>query len=332
MHVYTPVFRTVLSRALRATWAHRRLWVFGFLAGVAQSGAVTNDILRMAPKLEPGAFSWQTLEDAWNGFSYGKVLVMGLITGTGPQILLTILSSIVLASLTLTLIVASQHFVLSGTHLSAKKNVYPKFAEIWRALRHMHLWRIFGINLLTWLSTSLAILSGGLLLRALISALPDIRSVLAVGVYLLLLPLAFALSSIGMLAVITIIQKDTNILTGIHHAITFFVRHWLLTIELSALLFIINFFVTAGLGVGLLLFAQIMLTVFSLGISSPAIFAALTIFSMGAVTIGIAVIGGLATLFNYSAWMEFVHLLTKKPAVPRSEHLVAHARRTLRRK
>lgn len=331
MNAYVPVFRSVLGNAARAAWRHRGLWLFGFLAGIAQTGAVTNDVLRMAPKLEPGSFSWATLEDAWNGLAFGKAFIAGLITGTPAQIILTVLSSAVIILFGIFVVVGSQHLVLQGVHRSAKGKAHPGLAGLIRELQHIHIWRIFAVDVLLWLATSILLLGGGIALRHIIAAVPDARIFAAFGTYIILLPVVFMLSSVGMLTLVKIIRHNDTIIGAFHKATTFFAKHWLFTLEFSAILFIINFFVTAVLAVSILLFAQVLVSIFSAGITS--LLTIVGVFALTAIllVLFIVFIGGMATIFNYSAWTEFVARIAKKPAHPRIEHAAARARRAVRR-
>lgn len=332
MHDYTPVFRNVLGKAARATWRHKGLWLFGFLAGIAQTGAVTNDVLRMAPKLEPGAFAWSTFEDAWNGLAYGKAFLAGLITGTPSQIILTVLATAVLIIIGVFVVVGSQHLLLQGSHRHAKGKTHPGLTELIRELRHIHLWRIAAADALLWLSTSIVLLGGGIVLRQIIAAVPNADVFAAFGTYLLLLPFVFALSSIGILTIVHIIRHNTSILDGLHKSITFFTTHWLFTMELAAILFILNFVVTALLGVAFLMFAQLFVSLFSAGITSVITIALLFGLSALFLVCFIVFVGGLTTIFNYSAWTELVAVMNKKPAHPRLEHVATRVRRAIRRR
>lgn len=332
MNAYVPVFRSVLGNAARAAWRHRGLWLFGFLAGMAQTGAVTNDVLRMAPKLEPGSFSWATLEDAWNGLAFGKAFLAGLITGTPAQVILTILSSAVIILFGILVVVGSQHLVLQGVHRSAKGKSHPGLAGLIRELQHIHIWRILAVDILLWLSTSILLLGGGIALRHIIAAVPNAGTFAAFGTYIVLLPLVFALSSVGMLTLVNIIRHNDTIIGGFHKATTFFAKHWLFTLEFSAILFIINFFVTGVLGVSLLLFAQVLVSIFSAGITSLLTIVGLFAVSALLLVVFIVFVGGMAAIFNYSAWTEFVAHMTKKPTHPRVEHAAVRVRRAIRRR
>lgn len=332
MHDYIPVFPSVLGRAARATWRHKGLWLFGFLAGIAQTGAVTNDVLRMAPKLEPGTFSWQTLEDAWNGLVFGKAFISGLITGSPAQIILTLLACVVFVLLSVLVIVGSQHLILQGAHRHAKNRPHTGLAGLVRELQHLHLWRITAVDILLWLATSLVLVGGGVLMRNIIAAVPDAQIFAAIGTYLILLPFVFALSSVGVLTIVHIIRHDSGITEGLHRATTFFAQHWLITMEFSAILFMLNFLVTALLGVFFLLFAGVVSAIFSAGITSLLALAALFGSAIVFLVVFIVFVGGMTTLYNYSAWTEFVARLNKKPVHARVEHVAARVRSKMRRR
>ncbi len=323
MQTYTSVYRTVTKNALRATWQHRGLWIFGFLAGIAQSGAVTNDVLRLAPKLQQGTLSWSTLEDAWNGLTIVKTFFGALVTGSLTQIIVTLLVSIVVLVAIFFLIVASQHIVLHGVHTSMRRKPHNGLRSITRELQGFHALRIVAVDIILWLSVSIVILGSGMLMRNLIAALPSVSLPIAFGMYLLMLPVLFLLSSVGMLTLVHVIRNNESVRTAFHNSTTFFSKHWLFTLELSAILFLINFAVTGFIAVGLLLFAMLLVVLFAAASSSFTLIVFLFAIAALMLVAGIVCLGGATTVFNYSMWTEFVHSLSTSSPHPRIEHVVS---------
>lgn len=323
MKAYVPVYRKLLARAWKTAWQHRGLWVFGFLAGLAQTGAVTNDVLRLAPALEPGSISWTTLEEHWNAFTFGKTMLEGVVTATPQQLWVTIGYFVVTSIVIVLLVLCSQHILLTSAHRAARNKNRLHWRDISGELRSIHLGRLFSINILTRIVTVIVILAGSLLLRDIIASAPEVATIATFAMYLVVLPLTFMLSAIGMNALIHVARENDGILKGLHHSIGFFTQHWLPTMEFAGILFLINMLYTIGLVMAIVILSQLMVAIFAATITSASALLVLFTLSAFAIVAVIVLMFGWMTTFNYCAWTEFVERYVKFPAHARSEHAAA---------
>ncbi|MBI1908481.1 hypothetical protein HYS28_03670 [Candidatus Uhrbacteria bacterium] len=328
MQPYVPVYRKLLVRAAKATWHHRALWVFGFFAGIAQTGAVTNEVLKLAPTLAPGTVSWQTLEETWNAFAFGKTFVATLMTGTGDQVAATLAFSIGLLVCAVFLMMVAQHVVFTHIHRAAAKKKPRPFKAVTEEIRATHVARLFALNVIGRLALAIVLLLGALGLRSLLGAVADnVEVFAALGVYLVVLPAAFTVNAVAITALIHAVRKDEGVIPSLQHATTFLSRHWLSAVEFSAILFLINYIVTAIILAVLLLGGVLTYAVLA------AVAASLPLLVLASVVTGVLILflivalGGMMTTFNYAAWTEFLERYERLPAHPRAEHA---ARRVVR--
>lgn len=323
MKPYVPVYRKLLARAWNAAWQHRGLWIFGFFAGLAQTGAVTNDILRLAPTLEPGTLSWATLQEQWSSFTFGKTMLEGLAAATPSQVTVTLITTGVSILLALLLILGSQHILLTSAHRASRNKTRISLRSMLRELRGIHLGRLFSIDILARLATLIILLGGSLMLRAILAQTPSIAGIVTFAMYLVVLPLAFAVSAVAMNALIHIVRESKSVGGALHAAIGFTTTHWLPTLEFAAILFLVNILYSFGLLIALVLLSQIMIALFAASITSATVL--LMLFALSALAIVALVVGifGWMTTLNYCAWTEFVERYVKFPAHPRSEHAAA---------
>lgn len=325
MQVYIPVYRKLLHKALKATWQHRALWFFGFLACLAQSGAITNDVLRLAPKLAPGTLSWSTLEASWDAFSYGQSYVAALITGTPSQILVTLLLSLGGFLLIVLLVLVSQHLVLTQVHRTSRNKKHRSHSSLLADIRGVHLVRLFTVNVISRLALLIVLLLGALALRAVLQYVPTAASLYAsLGIYLIILPFAFLVNAVGMIMLIHVVRANDRVHLALQKATTLLTRNWLSAVEFSGLLFLINFVLTLFLASGLYLAAILVLAL--LNAVGWSMLLTLSTIALAALVILILVVtvGGMITTFNYAAWTEFLERFERLPAHPRSEHAVRH--------
>lgn len=332
MAPYVPVYRKLLARAIKAAWQHRLLWLFGFFAGVVQTGAITNDVLRLAPKLAPGAFSWSTLHASWSGFTYGQTFFSALVTGTPAQIVGTLLLTFGYVLFCVILVLIAQHLVLTQVHRSANKKKHRGLKIIASDIRGVHLSRLFAVNALSRLALFIVLLLGALLLRTILTLVPPAANLYAsLGVYLLVLPFAFLVNAVGMMTLIHLVRANDGVLASLQKAATLLHRHWLSAVEFSAILFLISFVLTLLMLAGLYLVAAIALALLAAAVGS-AMFTLVALAISGLMTLFFVLcLGGMMTTFNYAAWTEFLERYERLPAHPRSEHAVRHLTRAFSR-
>lgn len=319
---YVPVYRKLLKNAVASTWQHRGLWLFGFLAGFAQTGAIANDVLRLAPRLEPGSFSWRTLEETWNAATFTKTFFTTLVTGTPSQVISSLVFAGGLLLFVVLAVLLSQHVVLHGVHRTARRKKHMTASELRKSVGLHHAGRLFAVDVLAKLITVSVILAGSLAIRSLLAEVPDTGTLAVIAIYALMMPIAFAVSAVAMHMLVHIVREDADITTAFQKSSTFFVRHMLATLEFAAILFIANYLATVVMISAFWLLSQLLVALFAAAISSVAMLTVAFILTALSVILVIVAVGGFMTTFNYAAWTEFVERFVRAPAHPRAEHAV----------
>ncbi len=331
MQTYVPVYRKILTRALHATWEHRSLWVFGFFAGLIQTGAVVNDILRVAPKLAPSNVTWNSLEQWWSDNTFIQNILGKLFTGTFATSFAIAFTILVGTLLCIALTLAAQHIVLTQIHRHTKRKKRLTLRAVSQDIKSLHLGRLFALNILSRLFIAIVLLTGAFVLPLLVAVAPDANIYIQLGIALFVIPLVFTINAVSMTAIIYVVRENTSVHAAIQHATTFFSRHWLVILEFSALLFFVNFLASLFFVAGIALLGTIVLVLFSLTSGLLPLVIAILALAAIAVMVLIMLTGGLMTTFNYAAWTELIERYEHLPAHPRSEHVARHVTRAFSR-
>lgn len=332
MQTYVPVYRKLLWRAWKSTWQHKLLWFLGFFAGLATTGAITNDVLQLAPKMAPGNFSWQTLKESWDSFAFGQTYIATLMTGQFGQILITLAVSVCALLSLIFLILVAQHLVINHVHRAASNKKRLSVRAMIKEIEGVHVGRLFALNVLSRMALIIVLLVGALLMRNLLAVTAqNVQIFAALGVYTLILPAAFTINAVAITAIIHTIRKNDSLATSLQSATTFFAKHWLAAVEFSAILFLINFGASLLSLAGLYLTSLIVISLFTAAAGSLALLTLAAAISTMIIMFFIVVIGGMMTTYNYSAWTEFLQRFERLPAQARSEHVAHRLKRTVSR-
>lgn len=331
MQSYVLVYQKILTRALHATWEHRSLWILGFFAGLVQTGAVVNDLLRVTPKFAPGAITWSALETWWNTNTAVQTVLGTLFTGTFAQTVAIVTSVSILGVLGIALILTAQHLVLTQIHRHANRKKQRSLRAVGRDMRTLHLGRLFALNTLSRLFIAVVLLASTFILPSLLTVAPEATIYARLGLSLITIPLIFIINAIGMAAIIYVVRENTSVHQALQHATTFFAKHWLIVLEFSVLLFFINFIISLFFVAGIALLGTIVLTLFAFtsGVL-PLVIAILALAGVAAVLL-IMLTGGFMTTFNYAAWTELIEQYERLPLHPRSEHVAQQVHRAFSR-
>ncbi len=332
MKPYSSVYRPLLWRALRSAWQHKMLWVFAFLAGIIQTGAITNDVLRLSPMLGSHAISWSTLRTSWASLTWKQTFFSHFFGTSDKQTALAIVAACVCFVLLSIIILTAQHLVLLHIHRTAKNKQQPGFWATLKSIRGAHLSRLFAVNALSRLSLAILLLAGVLALRALLSDIPSVVHLYAsLGVYLIIIPSAFVINALSMLTLLHVVRENDDLHHAGQKAATFLHKHWLSVLEFSLLLMLVNFCFGLGLLAVTYLLALFFLSISTIGLST-VITAALTLLASAMVLVLFFVLfDGFMVSFNYAAWSEFLERYEKIKIHPRSEHVAQHIKRRLKR-
>ncbi|MBP9827574.1 hypothetical protein KBC55_00270 [Patescibacteria group bacterium] len=323
---HTPIYRPILQKALAASWRHRELWLVGALAGLAGTGSIINDALtqaRAARSLSEGGLLGIPAGATALASTLKDVLLAGPQAAVGGILLI----AFGVAFLLLT-IVASQQILLRAAHRAAI-NAKPLSAkEFLLDLAHPRFLRIFTLDVFFKLISFNLMVASAYLLITLNSPWPILDALFGAIFSASTLVAALVLNILCMISLITIARDDATVPQSLHQSWRIFSKHPFVYLEMSAMLFAINFVISlAYLAAALLLFAgSTPLFALALEAESVSLFYALSfalVLSGALLSIGFA---GFTTTFTYSTWVELVIKAQKTKIVTRT---VAHGKHFL---
>jgi len=324
MKPHIPVYRPILRHALETAWIHRELWPIAAVAGLAGTGAVVNDVLNQA-KLAAAIPT--------NGFSqaFGNLHVLGvyrdnLIFASPEQITLGTIVLLLTAVMVVIAIAACQQVMLRVVHGALKRKTHLSLQEIRHEFLHPRLFRFLTLDLFL----KLMVINLMIATTVLVSSL-NVGQIVSDAFFGVIfsaaaLSLALTLNVIVMLALIGVARKDMSLGESLAYAWNLYRQHSWVCLEMSAVLFAVNFLISAAYDG----------TILALGV--PAALGLLSALQMGSVVgyIGLLAVialvvvtltlafAGFATTFTYAVWTALAEQLDKKTVTPR---VIVHTKR-----
>ncbi|MBI2426941.1 MAG: hypothetical protein HYV34_03755 [Candidatus Kerfeldbacteria bacterium] len=241
------IFRSTLRESLAIAWKHKFLWFFGLFAALMGAGGeldilfsyndtITGNesaFLAMKYLFEDGSFSWANVADMFQKNSAAAVGIMLLL--------------LVLFVFLLWLISVSQGALLySASQITKKQSV-----SFDRAARtgHDHVKSLLGLNILYkgvifGLLIALAI---PLLLAVNAGENSVANTLITLTAFFVLVPFNIVAGFVTRYAAAYVVINGTTVKEGLRSGWRLFLANWLVSIEMSVILMVVN--VVAGLGV-----------------------------------------------------------------------------------
>jgi hypothetical protein len=323
------VYRPILKHAFQTAWFHRELWPLAAFAGLLGTGTIFNDLLTQAEKglslPKESAFEYFGL------LQFIKVYFSYLLKADPTNAIGSFLLFAGVGILFLTIVIAAQHAILRTVHRASAKKAHIKATELVKEMRHPRFSHLILINLAFKLLIGNLLIATGLLIAEL-----QINYVVADAFFGMIfavtcIALAFTLNVIAMLSLIeTTKHEEVTLFEALENAYKTFRAHPLVCLEMSAVLFGLNFLLTIGYVVTLILGAVpailLFLTALKTGstllmsIGTSAVIFLFIVFSIA--------VAGFVTTFTYSAWMELSYKIARTKVVRPRLHL--HGKRLLK--
>ncbi len=321
------IYRPILVHAVQTAWRHRELWPLAAIAGLAGTGAVVNDVFqqsKFALNLPSGQLSqsWRHLLES----TQAQNLVFSTTPSQVLAVIFGIFGAMILAGLA---IAACQQTMLRLTHRAAVKKLPLPYKEVKRELNHPRLLRFISLDLLAKLIVINLMMSVAILVADLdvSHSIPDA----AFGIIFALSAFCVSLviNILVMLALISVARQDLNITEALAYAWRTFKTHPIICLEMSFLLFGINFVITGAFNGAVLVLGVPALFSFAAALQLGSTLVSAALMSL-AIILNLALtlaFAGFATTFTYAVWTALAEYLDKKPA-PQSR-LIAHGQRFL---
>lgn len=305
-----PLYRIVLNEAWQVTWKKRRLWLWGLFAALLGNAGEYELLVKAMGKVAANETVAPDTTMLWlspplNGQTMSGLKMALLNEPFATFILFFIgLCIIAIAVFFIWLITVSVIALIKGTAALAKGEEMPSlvegvdtgntfFAPVFMLI-------LFG-RILNWFLLALLALFAMLAVYDILIGLPFFF----VG-FAILVPATFAIAFVVRYAVIIAVIKNKSILEALDLGILVFRRHWLITAELSLLLFgasmLAGLFLAAITVLFIIPILLAALTVWQLGFALWA--AALLALSITSFLLVLFLTGAVLGTFQWSAWVN----------------------------
>lgn len=325
-------YNKIVWNSIKSAWHHPELWIVGALAGLATTGASFNHLFKAIWRVQPAdTVSVHTLTNALDALPWLTTYINKLALTPTPRLVFTLFSWLVLIVGITIVVVGAQHMVLTAVHRRHARKKPQKFRTLLTSLEHWHFWRIFAVDALVYIATAILLGLTSLTLSALLGSSAAINTAAYIAVYLFALPLALIVNIFGMLTMVRMVAKERGIMESFLDITNMLRKHWLVTVEVSLLLLLLNFVATVGIILGVMLYAGLVGIIGLTAIAAGSILLTGIVAFFGALGGAILMIGygGFITTVNYSVWTGLEQRLERHGAVPILESAV---RKVIKRK
>lgn len=324
------LYRDILKKTWKVTWGHKYLWIFGFFAALLSGIGRYNVSFSRSPE------SWNSSAFA----SLSNLIGEGLFTGkffssmaeyfkqdaTFASIYLVFLIVVLFFSLLfLWLAVVSQGGLINNAVKIIKTGKKVSLKEGF-SVGNRNFWQVLGINLITAALMSFFAALVGLPLLYAIAYYNPVVSLLYFLLFLLFIPLALIISFLGKYAICYKIIKKKSFVDSIVEAINLFSKNWIISIEMSLILFLIDIAAIFG---GALIILSLSVPYRFLAIAaaltiSPVIYWIAIGIGLVLAIVFIVILGSALVTFKTIAWSDmFVSLVDKKGNLPKIVRLIS---------
>ncbi len=313
-----PLYRPIILRALKTAWLHKELWPIAAIAGIAGTGTVLNDIITQGngalafPETGGGAFSFISFLQIYFGH-------LAISTPASAIVSFFVLASLVCAGIFV--VTTAQHTILRAIHRAAQQKAKLPFRELLNEAEQPRLIRLLVINLFFKLLIVNTLLVGSLMLQSLNTSTSITDAFFGFIFAFTIVALVFGFNVLEVFSLIQVAKANDGLVDAIQDGWKLFSDHKAVALEMSAVLFGINFFMTVAYILGIVVIAVPFLFLFGLAITSGSL-TAVSLVSLALIvtiiTLTIAM-AGFVTTFTLSAWTELVYKLSKakSPVRPR---------------
>lgn len=314
-------YRAILKQSIKITWKNKFLWFFGFFASLISFSAEFKIIFRSITQdygiktltnikmfLDTGIFSVNSWHNMLNLFRNDPKSIMLIIT----VFLLIIAITIFFAWLS----TVSQIGIIDSVNkiINGKKEKITIKKEIIKANKKF--WPVFLMNIIISLIINLIYLLIGFLLILVIIKNQAITTILYGFIFIIFIPISLFLSFVIKYAIAYLIIENKKFFNSIKQGWRLFINNWLISVEMTIVLFFIN--ILAIILISVISFI-IFFIFFSLALSSVFIissgFLFWTILTLGALIVLIFMVlgGSILNSFQISSWTDlFIQLRREK--------------------
>ncbi len=319
--IHESLYRQVVHQAIKISWRHKHLWIFGFFAAILGIGGVVETVLAMASK---GVLFVANLAGDITITYPGQDTINALVSSSGWPLVTTIIFAVGSAALTLAYLwmsgVSASALVHAGLDIPRNKDVH--FSD-GLAIGSKHAWKVLITSLLAKLITFALAAIVSVALWQLIKQPSFIATGFFIASLIVLGSLAIAFNAFATFIIMAVVARDESLVEAARSAAIALRGRWILAIEAALLTFIM----TLGIGIlGFALAAAILMPITVLYLLSAA--AGLTgalvlLTTISAVTIVAVIVftGSLVATFQTIAWTLIWNRMAENRAVAKIHRL-----------
>jgi hypothetical protein len=319
------IYFSLLKKAWQSTWLHKTLWPIAALAGLANTGAVFNNVTGTFWRVQStDSLSVNTINDTLVAFPWITAYIESVITLDTVRLTLTIVGVIVFFILISILIISAQQLILLHAHKQTRSKKHLDFEHLIHDLKHLHLWRIFSVNTSVFLLSTVILLLSASLLSLILTPWAAVNTLIYLGCFLVLLPLSFLINALGMFSLIFIVRLNKGLIEAVKSAARLIRNHWLTAFELAVLLYFVNLAAAGIFYLGLIIIAipAAFLVFAAVALNSIYLMYAITAVAVICLIFMLVMFTGAVTMFNYNVWAHLIERLEKFAFLPSLEAVV----------
>ena len=323
----------LVKKAWGSTWKHKEWWLVAAIAGLGNTGAVFNSVFNTFWRLHPAdRISVETIEEILPPTTWLLANVRNFLALETVGRIAYVLGALLLLVLLIAVVTAAQHMLLVAVKNASGRSKLT-WARVKKELQHLHLWRLFSVNALVRLALVILVMGAAIPLSLLLTNEPALNLFAYAGTYAVILPIAFCANIIGMFMMVVLVQDDMSIGKAFRESLHLLRHHWLIALEVSLILFIINFFGSSLLVFALLILAFITSFLFqaAVAIGSYLLMALISFIALLTAGAFAVIYGGAITMFNYTVWSLLKAQLKKHVHLPTAEHVARMILRPFKR-
>ncbi len=327
MKTSAPVYRPILKKAFATAWFHRELWPLAAIAGILGTGTAVNDILaQLRNTVLSGAGNSAASTDVYTFFHGYFTYFVSITLQSALGSFLIFFGLLLLGTV---LLIGAQHAILRTVHRAAGKKQKISARALLNEMSHLRFRRLLVLNAFFKLLTVNILVATGFLLANLSADKIVSDAIFGLIFGLFSLGIILALNIVGVFSLIAVTKDNASTTDALDEAIQTFSSHPLVTLEMSVMLFALNFLFTLVFIALLLMGAAPALALVTSAIDSGSLVAVSAVsiaIILAFLTLTIA-FGGFVTTFTYSAWTELSYKMGGAKKVHPRLHV--HAKRML---
>lgn len=318
-----PAYYRIAKDAWGIATRHYHLWIFGFFATFVGYGGVSEAVF--------GAYDWSIGAPPWLAGTGapsiallpGAATVLAIVQASAyPFLALTLLTAFsVLAFAVFAWIVTVSIGALIASVARIARGGDPTFPEAMQEGTKRFL-PMLGVNILVRIVVWAAYLFSGAHLLTLLRHASAFDAVVYLLSFILFTAVAVIISVIGLYASNAVMLDGDDVVGALRRAGAMFTDHWLVSLEMTVLLFFVTLFIglLAAFG-GLVLLVPFVFFMLLAGVTGGTVLLIplLTIAAVGLLIIVIT-LGSFVTTFQTAAWTLLYGELRKKRHKPHLAH------------